>query len=308
VPTFVVIAHEHPQQVARLAARLRPFPVFVHINARVDQVPFERATQHLPTVSFLPREQRVAVNWASVTIVQAVRNLLRAATATTAPDDHIVILSGADYPLHPVEEFAQFLRDAPCRQHLRYFDVASSDDHQRSFTDRRHYRDLVPFPNARRGSLLANGNEATKRAAAWAMRWRRPLPCPDGLRPMRGSLWTALTAECTSALLDLTTPAYERWMATTFCPDELYLHTLIESTPFRHETPDGGPMPYPGPQATAVANLHLIDDSLNKFFTIADRDAVERSDKWFVRKVAPPASDALLDLLDARDARAVRSA
>jgi hypothetical protein len=122
------------------------------------------------------------------------------------------------------------------------------------------------------------------------------------MRPMRGSLWTALTARCVTELLERHTPAYERWMARTFCPDEVYLHTLIEASAFRGETTNGGPMPYPGRRASLVANLHLIDDSLDKFFTIDDLAVVEASDRWFLRKVQPPESNSLLDRLDERAA------
>ena len=54
---------------------------------------------------------------------------------------------------------------------------------------------------------------------------------------------------------------------------------------------------------SAVASIHLIDDSLNKFYTLKDLEVVEASDKWFVRKVAPPGSDTLLDWLDEHRSR-----
>lgn len=299
MPTFVVVAHDHPTQLARLVDRLTPFPVIIHISARVDQRPFERAVGHLPNAAFLPLAQRVRVNWAGLSFVHALQHLLRAALARTDPDDHIVVLSGTDYPLAPVEEFAQYLVDAPFRQHIRYFDVGLSDAHHRRFVDRRHYRDVSVFPTAARGSTPAKLNEATRRGLSQAMRWYPPQPCPTGMRPMHGSTWCALTAGCVRDVLERSTPALDRWMARTFCPDEMYLHTLVQASPHAASTPHGGPIAYPGRGASALANFHLIDDSLNKFFTINDLPAIEASTKWFVRKVAPPGSDALLDHLDA---------
>ena len=42
MPTFVVIAHQHPEQVARLIRRLQPYPVIVHVSARVGGAPVRR--------------------------------------------------------------------------------------------------------------------------------------------------------------------------------------------------------------------------------------------------------------------------
>jgi Core-2/I-Branching enzyme len=301
VPTFVVLAHQHPQHLARLAARLHPYPVIVHVNARVDQRPFERAVEHLETVSFLPHDKRRKTNWAGFSLVLAVQNLLREAVMRTDPDDHIVVLSGSDYPIRPVTDFANHLRDAPFRQHIRYFEVEHSDDHHRRFIQRRHYRDFVVFPNARRGSTLANCNEVVKRSLSQAMRWHRPEPCPAGLRPMRGSLWVALTGRCVDDVLRSTTPEVDRYFSRVFCPDESYLHTMVAASTHHFDTPSVGAEPYPGRLPTKMANFHLIDDTLDKFYTtIDDLAAINASDKWFVRKVAPPQSDTLLDSIDAR--------
>ena len=91
-------------------------------------------------------------------------------------------------------------------------------------------------------------------------------------------------------------------MSLTFCPDEQYLHTLLEASPFSAETEAGGPVPYPGRRWSVLGSIHLIDDSLDKFFTLADRPLIEQSDQWFVRKVAPAPSGTLLDWLDTRAA------
>lgn len=300
MPTFVVIAHEFPAQLARLAGRLEPHPMIVHVNARFDQAPFEEAVAGRSNVTFLPASQRIGVNWAGMTIVHAMRNLFRAALRVTAPHDHIVLLSGVDYPLRPIEEFVEWLRDAPFRQHIRFFDAARSDDHQRSLPFRRHYRDVAPFPRAPRGSMRANANEVVKRTLSLAMRWRPPPACPADITPMRGWLWCALTAECVADVLDHTTDPLDRWLSRVFSPDEVYLPSVVAATRHGADSELGGTMPYPGRSPSRFASIHLIDDSLDKWFTIADLPVVERSDKWFIRKVAPPVSDSLLDELDRR--------
>ena len=146
MPTFVVIAHEYPRQFARLVERLSPYPVIVHINARFDRPPFEDAVAHLDNVTFLPTAERVKINWAGYSLVRALQALIKHAVVRTQPHDHIVVLSGhPTAPLRPGRGLrASTSATVPFRQHIRYFDVALSDDHYRRATSRRHYRDLAP--------------------------------------------------------------------------------------------------------------------------------------------------------------------
>lgn len=299
VPTFLVLAHEHPQHLARLAGRLQPHPTIVHLSAKVEQTPFEEATAGLPHVEFVAPGQRVAVNWGGPSLARAMRNGLSTALTVTPADDHIVALSGTDYPLRPIDRLLAHLRDSPFRQHLTYFEIATADARQRSFIEVRHYRDVTLFAHARRGSVQGKANEATRRALSQLMRWRAPEPCPHGLRPMRGSQWCALTGACVADVLDTWTPAVDRWLARMFAPDEVVLPTLVAAGPHAAENEAHGPIPWPG-GVSATANLHLLDPSLDKYFTLDDLPVVEASDRFFLRKVAPGRSDSLLDHLDRR--------
>ena len=303
VPTFVVLAHEHPTQVARLAARLAPHPVGVHVNARTDITPFVDAARSLDHVSFLPDDRRCQVNWAGFVAILAIKALYGWALPITEPDDHVVLLSGSDYPLSSVAAFAGFLRRSPHRQHLRWFAVADGTPRHRSFVERRHYRDVKVFPRAPRHSLPAKVNEVVHRSMSHASRLWPPPVVPDGIVLSRGSPWSALTADCVADLLARATPDVDRFFAHTFCPDEMYLHSLVASGPFATQNAAGGAEPCPGPDVADMSNFHHIHRSLDKWYTIADQAELEASSQWFFRKVRPPSSNALLDHLDARDAR-----
>ena len=272
----------------------------MHVNARSDIRPFLDAARSLDHVTFLSDEQRFKVNWAGFVTIVAIKALYGWALPITEPDDHVVLLSGSDYPLASVAAFAGFLRRSPYRQHLRWFPLAEGTARHRSFVERRHYRDLKVFPTAPRHSLPAKVNEAVHRSLSRASRVRSSPVVPDGIVLSRGSPWSALTADCVADLLDRATPEVDRFFARTFCPDEIYLHSLVASGPFAAENAASGAEPCPGPDIADMSNFHHIHRSLDKWYTIADLAELDASGAWFFRKVRPPSANALLDHLDAR--------
>jgi hypothetical protein len=104
---FVVLAHRGPEQVERLATRLRPHPVLLHVDAGVDSgtsTALAHAAAHTGA-TLLPRHRST---WASWGIVAAVLEGMRAALGR---DDwsHLMVLSGQDYPLAPAADIGAFL-------------------------------------------------------------------------------------------------------------------------------------------------------------------------------------------------------
>lgn len=297
MPTFAVLAHTQPLLLRRLADRLRPHPVFVHLDRKAERRPFERALSGTSTVTLLPDSARVDVHWAGFSMVRAMTAVAEAAAEQTPDDDYVVTCSGADYPLRPVAELTAFLDGSGGLQHIRYFDIENSVPHYRRQVERRHYRD-ASVVRSLRGTRTDRVNNAVRRglsAATAPLPGRRP---PDGLKVAFGSTWFALTAACLRDVLDRRTPAIDRYFARSFSPDEKYFHSLVASSPFHTRTPAGGFEPFTGVGTYRLANLHHIDPSLDKWFTQDDWPQLEPSPAWFFRKVRLPASLDLLDHID----------
>jgi hypothetical protein len=298
VPTFTVLAHEQPLLLRRLVDRLAPHPVVVHVDRKADQRVFERALSGCDTVTFVAEPARVAVHWAGFSMVRAMAAVFAVAVDQTSDDDYVVMCSGSDYLLRPVEELTAHLHSSPGRQHIRYFDIETSVEHYRRQVRRRHFRDAWVVRSVRGGAPGERVNNAVRRglsAAAAPLPDRRP---PEGLRLAFGSTWFALTAACLRSVLEQRTPAIDRYFARTFAPDEKYFHSLVASSGFHDMTPARGFEPFGGVGTYRLANLHHIDPSLDKWFTLEDWPELGTSPAWFVRKVRLPASGALLDHID----------
>ena len=69
----------------------------------------------------------------------------------------------------------------------------------------------------------------------------------------------------------------------TFSPDEHYFHTIIGNSFFAKKS--DGKMEFQGRGTWRLANYHIIDISLTKWFTLSDWTEIVNSEKLFVRKI-----------------------
>lgn len=287
---YLVLAHTAPTQLARLCRALDDgsADVFVHLDAKQDLAPF--AAQPLPAgVRFL--EDRVRVSWAAWSQVEATLRLIRAALGSGRRYSHLVMLSGLDYPIKPVAALRELFRRHPRRQFIRFID-ASGPAHFRIFHEHYWFMEELRW--------LPSGWLQTKLRRGFGRALRQVLrkPRPAGLVPCWGSAYWALTPACCAHLLQTLEdrPDILAWLRSSFAPDEQCFHTLVANSPFLADS--DGFMPYPGPSVHWMANLHRIPEGLRRVHTEADFEALRGSGKYFVRKVMPGASDALLDRLD----------
>jgi Core-2/I-Branching enzyme len=224
-------------------------------------------------------------------MVSAELDLMRAALAVTPAADHLVLLSGADYPLRPVKEFENFLSTAPYRQHIRAFAIDRATGRGYTNQIRRYWwlDELLPWrmPDRMLRKLL---NETVGRAVV-----RRP---PN--RPVQGLSWWAITADCASTVVEISdnSPQLERFYRHVWSSDEKFVHGIVHGSTYGNDTKDGGLMPFAGRGQWRLTNFHLIHPSLTKFYTVQDLDEVLASDQFFVRKVRTDFSEGLLDLID----------
>jgi hypothetical protein len=206
----VVFAHQDPVQLRRLIDALDPFPVFLHIDARVPDALFEALTDGLPSrVRLL---DRVATPWARWGIVQAEIDGYRRALAETDAS-HVALLTGADYPLATSDEISEFL----------------GDHEGRSFTA------MVKLPHAgwRGGGWI-------RLRFPWTS-WRKraiPLPFPRKLPKNMtfagGSTHKVLARRHAEAVVQVadTRPDLLRFWRRAWTPDETFIPSILNSPQF----------------------------------------------------------------------------
>ena len=293
---YVVLAHSDPALFGRLIRRLDdPRAIsFVHVDRKAPLEPFRRAVAGLDRVRFV--EPRVSVMWAGFSQVESTLLSLEAAIAGTGPGcSHILIISGADYPLTDNDEIADFFARHRGRQFIRRFAVMKCGDPRQLWRLRgRHFREWADRFTPQRKPLYALEQ----------VLHLFPRRIPEGTTFALGSNWVALTRDCAihcverarrdRALVDFFRPA--------FGPDEMFLHTLVENSPFAAEadpiepyvdiTRIGGPFHY--------GNVHALTPKV-PVCSAADADVILRARgvKLFTRKFSSSASAEALDRLDA---------
>lgn len=216
---FVVLAHKHPPQVARLARTLTADGdgIVLHVDARVAEDQFDgfrRALEANPEVRYAPRK---ASRWASWGLVEAAMSGIR--TALEDPRaGYVAVLSGQDYPIQPVAHLRRFL-----------------DAHEgRSFFG------TLALPHELYGPDGGMGRVQQPHFPVRGKRVRLPIkrPLPAGVTPYAASQFFVVRAQFASALLqeierrtDLASYFRRSWI-----PDELFFATVVMNSPLASET------------------------------------------------------------------------
>jgi hypothetical protein len=239
------------------------------------------------SMAHVHRVPSLQVCWGGFSVVDATIRLMESALRYDTVT-HLVLLSGACYPIRPVGDLVTVLDEDPDREHIRYLAVDASTEHLHLDLRRRWFFDL----DRRRGG------RPTRRLASAVC--RRALPprktAPDGVTAYYGSQWWALTRGCAHHVVE----AYHRerslvaYHRKSLAPDELFIQTVVANSPFAASEHR---IAYNGRRTYENCALHLIYPSRH---TVLDRrrgltpgiveDSVDLellrdSGKFFVRKV-----------------------
>lgn len=206
---MVVLAHDNPAQVRRLIGALDPLPVFLHVDASTPDDQFTSMTRGLPDrVDILPR---LKAGWAHPNVLAAELAGYRRALATTDAT-HLILATGADYPLASVAAIHRALDDHPGSSVL----------------------DLFRLPHSWWGRLRGYDRFVFRH---WVWRRRRlwlPIPrrIPSGLVPAGGSQTKILTREHAQRLLEVWDeyPRLGGYFRSCWTPEEVAIPTLLSTT------------------------------------------------------------------------------
>jgi Core-2/I-Branching enzyme len=211
----VVLAHDDPVHLHRLVAALDDVPVFLHCDARTAPSVFDAMTRRLPrrvTVC-----ERIPTHLASWSLVRAELTALRQAVARTSAQ-HIVVMSGSDYPLVPMQTLL---------------------DELQAWRDRSYFRN-VPLPFARwspDGGLwrlqhrFVTRRDQVLHVRGIPLRWPVKRRVPRELTLRASSEWKIYArrhAELLLAVVD-TRPDLLRFWRSTYIPEESFAASVLGS-------------------------------------------------------------------------------
>lgn len=282
---FLILAHEHPDKVARLAKLLlsQGGSVVLHIDRKVERR-FTEAFRKSMGARFaeVVWARSVRVAWGEWSMIEATLNGLRAVSVSGLEPSYVHLMSGADYPLRGLDQLTGFLDRNAGKEFIESVDAERFRWVKHGYQeDRYRFRHWVSF---RRSPALHT----------WSVRLQRLFGLsrefPSGYRPHLGSQWWTLTWATCRAILDRAEDhRLVSFFRTTAVPDELFFQTLVRAVVGDEGAIDG-------------RHLTLYEFSDHGFPIVYYNDHEEyllRQRFLFARKISPYA-DKLRDTIDAR--------
>ena len=120
---FLILAHADPVHLGRLCRSLQGAgDVYIHLDRKADKAAFEAEVGTSGT--FI--EERHAVAWAGISMVDAILALMRVASDQRRGHSRLVLLTGSDYPIKPMGLLKSLFEQQPDREFIRYIDMRES--------------------------------------------------------------------------------------------------------------------------------------------------------------------------------------
>jgi hypothetical protein len=315
VLAYLVLAHEHPAQLGRLVARIacEHAHVFIHVDAKAAIEPFRQAVGARPNVSFV--QDRVRVEWAGYSIVEAILRTLR--TAMKADFRYCLLISGADYPLKSNEDLLAFFSNAN-EEYITFWRLADRPSWMHK-VQYHYWIDRIPMRE------WAAGTEPRYwRRLFWGrfFKYRRFMPKRrflPGMVAYGGPDWWSLSRACAQYVLDFVdaNPRYSRYYRSTASPGEMFFQTIVLNSRFgeRVHNREAYMSWAAHDEAPATDRPMLPEDSFNLRYAdwsgeltgerekpaiLDERDwhALTHTPCHFARKFHPDRSRALMDRID----------
>jgi hypothetical protein len=285
---YLILVHNDPEHFAKLVGALDyRSDIFIHVDAKVDEMPFRKASEGRP-VHFV--ENRKAVFWGGFQMIEATMELCRAAFQSGEPYTHLVLLSGSHFPLKRPAAIWEFFQAHKGKPFLKLYDLNDSDPDHSWRTRHYFFRDAF-------GGLPSPPLQKWLRRVLEMLAYPLPRLGGKGVRYCFGSQWWALPPDFMLQVFEAIEkhPGWCRFFRKTFAPDELFFHTIVANSELAARC--GGVQPARGVHFPEMAELHALSGSGGTYFTEKDADRLLQSGKLFCRKVASKESGKLAEHL-----------
>lgn len=223
-------------------------------------------------------KKRINIEWGRFSQVKATLISLQEIIKEENKFEHVVFISGQDFPMRPNEVIDQTLLQG--KEYLRY--SLSTEDGWK-FAPR---YERFHFGNS---SLQKNLSSILYRRLMKPLNWKRRYP--KNYTPYAGAQWWMLTRDCILYILNFvkTQKRYVQFHGFVNCSDEIFFQTIVLNSPFSNDV---------------VNNcLHYVDWSESKksktgspnVLGLEDYDKIMASDNLFCRKIDYPQSRELVE-------------
>lgn len=293
---YLILAHNRPKQLLRLVDRLDSSGTSFHIHIDLsahDAMYRETARTLAKRVNVLFVERRKC-NWGSMSLVEAELSCLRSAFDFSPGFDMAVLLSGADYPIKPRATIQAFFEKHQGKSILHHWSLPSDvwanemGGLQRyQFWNVKFGRSFLPIFGPRR--FRNRFIDYCWNVLAERFPIRRSFP--SDLTPYGGSMWWALTRDCAKYVLDFVAenPGHSRFFDYVKIPDEMYLQSVVMSSPHRDRVLN---------EPLHFLSWPTLGAPSPRVLTTSDIKDLSSSSCMFARKFDTEVDNEVLDLID----------
>lgn len=280
---YIILAHTAPSHLVRLINRLHhPDDVFfIHIDIKSDEEIFKQALNNSSAnIHFVKKRENG--RWGDVGIVKATLNAMDEIVHHKIDFDHIVLLSGTDYPIKSTEQIRDFYCQNKKYSFLTYESLPSKQ---------------LNFGGMDRINRYTY-NFLGKREVFLPLKWTKHLSLkgkvfnfilgiktffkskrvfPFNWMPYYGSQWWSMSMEACKFVVKFSTenPNYLQYHIHTLLPDEIFFQSLLLNG-------------YPNQDLVVNDNKRFIEFEENsshpQVLTDSDFERLIQSDKLFARK------------------------
>lgn len=269
---YIVSAYKNLEQVARLAERLvtERSVVYVHVDKKTDDAAYRRLERTLESTSRLRLLERHVCHWGGFGHVRATLKGLEALLASGDDFEHVVLLTGQDYPIKPIVQIERFFAGHRGTSFMAHSQLPSPWWSPRGGLDRIEYRHW------------------RWRDRHVRLPWKRRFPAD--VKPHGGGAYWNLSRLCVEHVMRFveSRPDVVDFFRHVDIPDEVFFQTVIMSSDLAGSVVND--------------NLRYIDWTRGPrpaLLEARDLPALRASPKLFARKFDVFHDARILDLIDA---------
>lgn len=281
---YIILAHRYPDQLLRLVQRLTDdlSLFFIHIDKKADAASFNKVFE----LDNVEPVERVRLQWGGFSFVKAILNGLKAVKDSRQNVDHIILLSGQDYPVKDNAAITSFLHTSRHKIFMEHFPLPNHAKWQPGggmYRVNKYYFGL--------GVHQKFTAKAFNFLAAYVSFLKRQIP--DSMKPFAGSTWWIIDMYALNYLLEYvdSNPGYVDFHKRTFASDEVFFQSILLNTTDKRLA-----------ESICNNNMRLIKwkkDAANpEVLTVNDFEDIAKSDALFARKFDMHESAEILDLID----------
>lgn len=293
---YLILAHRYPEQLFRLIDRLNGEGIyfFIHIDKKVSRSVYDLIEEQLSDKENVRFIKRFTCYWAGYGIMQATLQGINEVVDSQYKIDHLILLSGQDYPIKSnryIREFLiqkkgiSFVNHKPFPQPEWQTENGGWDRVNAWHLIWRNIRYVFPVKN-----IFGNGRMSVLNPV-WNFFYSiMPTPkrkFPLKLHPFGGAQFWCLCSSHFHFIYEFVQkhPKYVKHFKYVFVPDEILIQTIIGNANFQ--------------QSVVNDTLHFLEwDRPGAILNKADMNKILATYHLFARKFDNTVDAAVLDVID----------